>query len=150
MRRQVLRVSLGAWWMAVPALGGASAALIVPTLSSTTSAGATCLAVGALALLAGHAWGLFVVVPSHLTLFARLWPALTTTHGPEHLSHQGGLDAGAIAVVLVTALPALVLAGILLPQIIRHLFGHAPPRRQSFYVAAAAMLMLGALVLPAL
>lgn len=146
MRR---RRELGPWWVALPALGGASAALVVPGLSSTATAGATLLAVGALALLAGHTWGLVVVVPSHLTLVGRLWPALALS-GPGHTPPGGPIGSGAIAIVLVTALPALALSGVVLPHVVDHLLEGRSPRVQALTVAAVALLLAASLVLPAL
>src|SRR5687768_8505984 len=71
----------GGLWVSLPALAGATAAVMVPGVSSTATAGATLLAVGGLALLAGHTWGLLVVVPSDLVLVGRLWPVLAL-YGP--------------------------------------------------------------------
>src|SRR5688572_15076757 len=110
----------GPLWVALPALGGAIAALMVPGASNTATAGATMLAVGALALLAGHTWGLIVVVSSHITLVGRLWPALALV-GPGHSLEGGMLGAATISVVLVTALPAIGLSAILLPRMVGHL-----------------------------
>jgi len=136
----------GPAWVALPALGGAAAALLVPGVSSTATAGATLLAVGALALLAGHTWGLLVIVPSHLTLVGRLWPALALS-GP---GQGGNLSSAAIAIVLLTALPTLALSSLMLPRIVQHLLVDKSPRTQSFVVASAAFLLAAALVLPAL
>jgi hypothetical protein len=140
---------LGPLWVALPALGGAAAALLVPGASATANAGATMLAVGALALLAGHTWGLLVVVPSHLTLVGRLWPALALS-GPGHAAAGGDLGTGAIAVVLATALPALILSAVLLPRLVGHLLSDRSPRTRALTVAAAAVLLAASLVLPAL
>lgn len=137
---------LGPLYVVLPALGGASAALLIPGVSGAATAGATLLAVGALAILAGHAWGLFVVLPSHLTLVGRLWPSL----GHVHDAHASSLGAGAVAVVLVTALPALALSAILLPRITRHVLGRHAPRRQAALVGATALLLAAALIVPAL
>jgi hypothetical protein len=137
----------GPLWVALPALGGAAAALIVPGVSSTATAGATLLAVGALALLAGHTWGLLVVVPSHLVLVGRLWPVLAL-YGPGQ-PEGGSIGTGAVAVVLVTALPALALSAVLLPRIVGHLMGNRSAREQGWVVAGAAALLAAAMVLPA-
>ena len=137
----------GPLWVSLPALAGATAALMVPGVSSTATAGATLLAVGALALLAGHTWGLLVVVPSHLVLVGRLWPVLAL-YGPGQ-PEGGAMGTVAVAVVLVTALPALGLSAVLLPRIVGHLLVDRSPRMQSFVVAGAAALLAAAMVLPA-
>jgi hypothetical protein len=136
----------GPTWISVPALAGACAALLVPGATSTTAAGATLLAVGAIALLAGHAWGLLVSIPSHVTLVGRVWPALT-------LSSVDGSPgtAAAVAVVLVTALPALALLAVVLPQIARHVVGEeASPRAHAAFVAVSAVALALAVILPAI
>ena len=134
--------------MTIPALGGAAAALVVPGASSTANAGATLLAVGALAMLAGHTWGLMVVVPSHLSLVGRLWPAFALG-GPADAAAGGQLGSGAIVVVLLTALPALTLAAILMPKMVNHLLVGKSPRTQGLVVAGVALLLAAWLVLPA-
>lgn len=137
--------SRGPIWICLPALAGACAALLVPGATGTTAAGAALLAVGAIALLAGHAWGLMVSIPSHVTLVGRVWPSLTMG-SPTGSS----TTAAAVAVVLVTALPALALTAVVLPQIARHLFGDRPRRVHGVFVAGSATALIASLILPAL
>jgi hypothetical protein len=135
----------GPWSIALPALVGACAAMVTPGAGGTTGAGATCLAVGALALLAGHTWGLLVLVPAHVVLVGRLWPAVA-------LPAAGAAEAGstaAIAVVLVTALPTLALSAVALPAIIAHILPDRTARGRSFLVAAGALALAAALIVPA-
>src|SRR6266487_3291313 len=110
-RRQLtMRVSRsgnGPWWVCASALAGAGAAMLLP--GGTTGAGAALLAVGALALLAGHTWGLMVSI-------------------------QATLRAAAVAVVLVTALPALALIAVVLPQIAQQLPPEGARRARSLFV----------------
>ena len=136
----------GPSWISVPALAGACAALIIPGATSTTAAGAALLAVGALAILAGHTWGLMVSIPSHVTIVGQVWPGLALSH------HASGtpLGAAAIAIVLVTALPALALTAVVLPQIGVHLLGDRSPRTRSLFVAGSALALAAALIVPAL
>lgn len=145
MTRQFRR---GPLWISLPALAGACAALLVPGQASTTAAGAALLAVGAIALLAGHAWGLMVSIPSHVTLVGRVWPALTagTLSGPSGSS----ATAAAVAIVIVTALPALALTTVVLPQIATHVLGEQRKRAHGLFVAGSAVALVAALVLPAL
>jgi hypothetical protein len=147
MPRQ-LTMRTWAAWAGVPALAGAVAALALPGTTSAASAEAAMLAVGALALLAGHTWGLLVVVSSHVPLVGRLWPALAQVHGSA--GHPGdSSSAGAVAVVLVTALPAVILGTLLLPRMVRHVFPDGSPRAHSLCVTGMALLLGASLVLPA-
>lgn len=140
-----MRSRRGPIWISLPALAGACAALLVPGQASTTAAGAALLAVGAIALLAGHAWGLMISIPSHVTLVGRVWPSLAagTPAGSS-------ATAAAVAIVLVTALPALALTVVVLPQIATHVLGEQRRRAHGLFVAGAAVALIAALVLPAL
>jgi hypothetical protein len=77
----------------------------------------------------------------------RLWPVLAL-YGPGQ-PEGGAFGTGAVAVVLVTALPALALSAVLLPRIVGHLLVRRSPRTQGVVVAGAAALLAAALVLPA-
>lgn len=126
------------------ALAGACAALVLPGATSPVSAGAALLAVGALAFLAGHGWGLTVSVPSHVAVAGHVWPNLAY-HG-----QATPFNTAADAVVLITALPALALAVILLPRLAREVLGNRPARARAAFVAAGAAALVAALLLPAL
>jgi hypothetical protein len=139
-----MRFPSGPTWISLPALAGACAALLVPGATSGTAAGAALLAVGAIALLAGHAWGLLVSIPSHVTLVGRVWPSLAVS------SDGSPATAAAVAVVLVTALPALALTAVVLPEIARHVVGDASPRVRSAVVALFAIGLAASLIVPAL
>jgi hypothetical protein len=139
----------GPWWVAVPALLGAAAGLIVPGVTGSTSAGAAVLGVGALALLAGHTWGLMVVLAAHTTLVGRLWPSVA--HVGVGVSGVGGAQgAASIAVVLVTALPSIALTAILLPEVARLLFPERSRKTHGLFVAGVTLMLAASLVLPAL
>lgn len=140
---------LGPIWAVVPAFAAAIAALAIPGTTNTATAEATMLAVGALALLAGHTWGLIVVVSSHLSLVGRLWPAIAL-YAPGQVPPGGTLGIGAIAVVLVTALPTIALAALLLPRATQHLLADTTPRTRSLWVAGGMVFLIASLVLPAL
>ena len=135
----------GFWSLSVTLLAGAGAAMLLPEISGTAAAGAAVLAVGALALLAGHAWGLMVSIPSHLTLVGRLWPHLSLAHAPG-----GSLRAAATALLVVTAIPALALGAVVLPQIVRELLPDATRRLRAAIVAGAALALAAALIVPSL
>jgi hypothetical protein len=92
--------------MGLMALLAAGAAL-GPGVSSSIAPGAALLAVGALALLAGHAWALTVAAPAHVLLAGR-----AVADAPPAI----------VAIVLVTALPAAVLCGSLASGAIRRFY----------------------------
>lgn len=130
-------------WVWLSGIVGAGAALSLPGTSGTSAAAASLLAVGALALLAGHAWGLLVAIPAHITLVGRLWPELV------HTMDHGAWSATAIAVVVITALPALALATGVLPALASHLLPDRTGRTRAVFVAGTATALAAALVLPA-
>lgn len=136
-------------WVGLPALVGAVAALALPGVTSAVSAEAAMLAVGALALFAGHTWGLIVVVSSHVPLVGRLWPVLADVHGAPNGPWAGSLGPAVVAVVIVTALPTLILAATLLPRMVEQLTPEQSPRARSLLVAATALVLGASLVLPA-
>jgi hypothetical protein len=109
------------------------------------SAEAALLAVGALALLAGHTWGLLVALSSHVPLVGRVWPSLGSLGGADH-----EVAAGAVAVVLVTAVPVIVLSSLLFPRLIHHIAPRASERTQGLLTAGLAVTLAASLVLPAL
>jgi hypothetical protein len=138
------RTKRGATWVGVPALAGAVAALAIPGTTSAMSAEAALLAVGALALLAGHTWGLLVALSSHVPLVGRVWPALGSAGQPG-----SEMATGAVAVILVTAIPVIVLATLLFPRLTAHLAPNASPRVQSLLSAGLAVVLAASVILPA-
>jgi hypothetical protein len=139
-RQLTMRGRIGLW-VGLPALTGAVAALALPGTTSAATAEAAMLAVGALALLAGHTWGILVVVTSHVPLVGRVWPALAGA--PDTAS------AGAVAIVLVTALPTILLAWQLLPRVIEQVLPGRSARARGLVTAAMAAGLFASLVLPA-
>jgi hypothetical protein len=140
---------MGPAWAAVPALLGAIAALALPGTTSPASAEAAMLAVGALALLAGHTWGLLVALSSHVPLVGRVWPALTHLQMPGSAGSDGAVTAGAVAVVLVTAVPVVILSMVLFPKLVAHVVPGASPRTHAVATAIVAIALGASLVLPA-
>ena len=141
---------LGPAWAAVPALLGALAALALPGTTSPATAEAAMLAVGALALLAGHTWGLLVALSSHVPLVGRIWPAVTHVNvNAASASGDTTVAAGAIAVVLVTAVPVVILSMLLFPRLVALLVPGASPRTQAWATIAVAIALGASLVLPA-
>jgi hypothetical protein len=93
--------------MGLMALLAAGAAL-VPGVSSSIAPGAALLAVGALALLAGHAWASIVAAPAHVLLAGRA---------------VAGAPLVTVAIVLLTAVPAARLCGSVAGGAIQRLYG---------------------------
>jgi hypothetical protein len=128
--------------VAIAGLTSALAAIALPA-SAETSEIAAILAVGALALLAGHGWGLPVVTLVEVILLGRLWPLVVYDWPP----------APEVQVVVYTALagalPGLFLLRRTLPRAIDLLLGtECPPRLHTAAVALAAALSGLALILP--
>src|SRR5262245_6981242 len=135
----------GPWSIALPALLASIATLVVPGAGTgSTAAGAVCLAVGALALLAGHTWGLLVLVPAHVVIAGRLWPQIAIAGTGD------ALPVAALAVVLVTMIPTVTLSAMAMPGIVAALFPEQSPRRRAVLVAAGALCLAAALIVPAL
>lgn len=118
------------------------AAIALPA-SAQTSEIAAILTVGALALLAGHGWGLPVVTLVEVILLGRLWP-LVVYDWPPALEVQI-----VVYTALAGALPGLFLLRRTLPRAIDLLLGtECPPRLHAAAVAVAAALSALALILP--
>ena len=109
------------------------------------------LAVGAIALLAGHTWGLLVALSSHVPLVGRIWPAIThlTGHASSGVTSDGAVTTGAVAVILVTAVPVVMLSMLLFPRLVAHLMPGASPRMHAWAQAGVALALGASLVLPA-
>jgi hypothetical protein len=89
-----------------------------------------------------------VSIPSHVTLVGRVWPALAAGTPPGQVGSSA--TAAAVAIVLVTALPALALTAAVLPEIARHVLGEGKTRAHGLFVAGSATALAAALIMPAL
>jgi len=69
-------------WVAVTALIAACAALPLPSHAHSAELAAV-LAIGAVAALAGHRWGLAVVVLAEVALVASVWPLAILARPPS-------------------------------------------------------------------
>jgi hypothetical protein len=131
-------------WFAISALAATGAALALPGPTGAPTAIASVLAVGALALLAGHTWGLLVITIADIALLAHVWPLLAFgASGPP-------LDHLAAAAALVTALPALAFLGVALPALVDTILDAPSARMRSAAVTACAIGAAVTLILPAL
>lgn len=131
--------------MAVSGLAGALIALAMPTAILQSAEIPVVLAVGALALLAGHAWGLLVVALADALLIGALWPVLAF---PEaHGAVAVGLATGA----LLATVPGLLQLGRTVPRTVELLVGSSASQRlRSTGVACCTALIAVWLVLPVL
>src|SRR5688572_32611132 len=125
----------GPWSIAVPALLASAAVMVVPGAANAAgAAGAACLALGALALLAGHTWGLLVLMPAHVALAGRFWPQVALAG-----TAQEPLTVAALALVLVTMIPTVALSALAMPGIVATLLPERSSRVRSLVVGAAAL-----------
>jgi len=130
--------------VSVSALIGACAALALPGPTGNAAAIASVLIIGALALLAGHTWGLLVVAAADVLLLGHVWPLIA-------FSGAGGAQGAlAAATALVSALPGLALLGVALPALVDVVLDEPSERIRSAGVATFAVGAALALVLPAL
>lgn len=102
----------------------ALAVLPLPTVGVTPEVAAT-LAVGAIALLAGHRWGLAVVVLADIAQIGALWPRAFLHDPPSTMAQLG------VAIGIAGALPGLILLGRAAPELAELVLGHSSPRGQT-------------------
>lgn len=91
-------------WLGITGLIAALAALPLPTHAHSPELAAT-LAIGSIALLAGHRWGLAVMVVAEIFLIGAVWP-LAFLAVPPSVPAQI-----AVAVSVAGALPGLLSLG---------------------------------------
>ena len=126
--------------LAVLAFVGAILTMAIPGPATEITGVATILALGALALLAGHNWGAVVIAAADVVLAAKLWPVVLLASPPSI----------AASIALALTVPGMVLFAVTLPNIVEATFGTAAARlgrMREFGVASAASAYL---VLPTL
>jgi hypothetical protein len=131
------------WWVSVSALVGAGAALALPGPTGPATAIASVLVLGALALLAGHTWGLLVVATANVLLVGHVWPVLAFSGG-------SAFGTAAAATALLSALPGLTFLGVAMPALVDVVLDSPSERVRSAGVAMCHVGAVLALVLPAL
>lgn len=144
MGRHLAQTAVGkavAALVALAGLVGALAAIALPTGSGPPPEVAAVLAVGCLALLAGHAWGLLIVAVADLLLVAALWPLLVF-HG-----HTTAVTVAAV-VALLGALPGVALLRRTLPGTVELVLGTRAARFRSTAVALTSVLAAVWMILP--
>lgn len=130
--------------VAAAGLASSCAALALPA-SSYDSEIAAILALGALALLAGHQWGLVVVAAADVVLLGQLWPLLLRTWPPTIT----------VQLVMYTAMAGALPGLVLLPRALRQgldlLLGSSTPTRVRTAATWCGMLLgIWSLVVPGL
>jgi hypothetical protein len=123
--------------VAVLAFAGAILTMAIPGPATEITGVATILALGSLALLAGHTWGAVVIAAADVVLAAKLWPLVLLTSPPSITA----------SIALGLTLPGLVLFAVTLPNIVEATFGSAAARlgrlrELGFATAASAYLLL--------
>jgi len=90
------------------------------------------LAVAAVAVLAGHAWGTLVIAAADVVLLGKLWPLLA-------FGASDPTTTRAAAIAVVTALPGLVLFAAALPHLVDVILGDSrhPLRTAGIFVGSA-------------
>jgi len=133
----------GPWWVALPAIAAAAAALALPGPTGSAAAIASVLSLGALALLAGHTWGMLVVAMADVLLLGHVWPVLAFSDGPL-ATHW------AAAATLACTLPGLTLLGVAIPALVDVVLGDPGHRMHRVGVTVGSLALAAAVVLPAL
>lgn len=136
------------WRHWTKALGAASlasglAALAIPGPAGEITGIASVLAVGAIAVLAEHAWGLLLVAIADVLLVGKVWPAIA------YATPSRGLGLAVAVIALVAALPGLYLFVRTLPRTIEMVLGAGQTRLHRASVSAAALSALVWIALPA-
>lgn len=98
------------WAVAAAGLISALAAICTPAGDPETAEIAAILVVGALAMLAGHKWGLLVVVAADVVLIGQIWPAAIYQDPPDRAA------LAAVYTSLAGALPGLLLLYRAIPE----------------------------------
>jgi hypothetical protein len=128
--------------VALSGLASALAAITLPVTAQTAEI-ASILAVGALALLAGHGWGLPVVTLAEVVLLGRLCPLVVYDWPPAPAVQI------ATYMALLGALPGLVLLRRGLPHAVELVLGpQCAPRLRLAGVALGAALSGMGLIVP--
>jgi hypothetical protein len=102
------------------ALLSAAAAMAMPGPAGALTGFSSVLVVGALALLAGHAWGILVIACSELLIVGKAWPIAASALGGHHSALA---DHWAAPITLLTALPGLALFVATLPYTVEVVIG---------------------------
>jgi hypothetical protein len=105
---------------ALLALLSAGAAMAMPGPSADITGFSSVLVVGAISLLAGHAWGILVIGAAEVLVLGKSWPIVNEMITSGTIASHEGLT-GLIA--MLSALPGLVLFVVTLPYMVEVVIG---------------------------
>jgi hypothetical protein len=142
MRRH-LTIHRSPVWSALLALVAACFILVVPGKTSAENAEAALLAVGAISLLAGHRWGLLVMLAAHTALAARLVPVMFDPQLP-------GETGAAIGLVLASLVPTVAWSAALLPRLVHDLWPEGSARARTAGMVLTVALITASAIAPLL
>jgi hypothetical protein len=126
--------------LSVPA---AIAALALPGHVGETAGMASIMLLGTLAALAGHGWGVAVVLAADAGLVANLWPIVTTSFTTESAQLLA-------AVALTAALPGVAALVLALPRLVGSLIGISGIRARRFATAGSGLALAVWMLAPAM
>jgi hypothetical protein len=129
--------------LALTGLVAACAAMALPGWQAQVAEISAILAVGSIALLAGHAWGLLIIGAADLMMLAELWPVVAFDTWTSTSVQVAACTA------LACAIPGLVLLPTTIPRTFDLLFGVGRGRRRQAGVALCGALSLVWLAAPA-
>lgn len=121
--------------MGATGLAAALAALPLPTHAHSPELAAT-LAIGAIALIAGHRWGLAVLVVAEIFLIGAVWPLAFLAHPPSVAAQI------AVTISLAGAIPGLRSLGRAAAEMVE-LVGARRTRRATRLARAALVALAG-------
>jgi len=128
--------------LAVAAFIAALAAMAIPGPAGDVTGIASVLAVGAIALMAQHAWGLLIVGVADLALVGKVWPVVVFTSHPDWSTATATL-------ALITALPGLVVFVATLSRTVELVTGGSASRHHRAAMALSGTAAIAWLLMPA-
>ena len=129
------------WFYAGAGMIAAIAAMVLPDTGHSSEI-ASVIAVGALALLAGHRWGLLIITIAEALLVGEVWPVLFFP------THQSAITVLVATITALSIVPGLVILGKTIPFTVDVLIG-ANSRLRSPGVFCCSLLLAVWVVLPA-
>lgn len=134
---RILRSKYANLVFALLALVSAGAAMALPGPAGDITGFSTVLLVGALALLAGHHWGVLVVAAAEVLILGKAWPIVMDAFTSD--THSSLAVAAALTTTL-SALPGLVLFAVTLPFTVEVIIG----KKDTFAQRPTELLSMGA------
>lgn len=128
-------------WLGLTGLAAGLAALPLPTHAHSPELAAT-LAIGSIALLAGHRWGLAVMVVAEIFLIGAVWPLAVLARPPSVAAQV------AVVVSVIGAAPGLRALGRAAAEIVELVGANRTRRATRMAHAALATTALVAWALP--